>query len=40
MKNLYVCGDEKSDINKGIGLMSPRVNICAAHQANMVISLF
>lgn len=39
MKNLYVCGDEKSDINKGIGLMSPRVNICAAHQANMVIRL-
>lgn len=39
MKNLYVCGDEKSDINEGIGLMAPRVNICAAHQANMVIRL-
>lgn len=39
MKNLYVCGDEKSDINNGIGLMSPRVAICAAHQANMVIRL-
>ena len=39
MKNLYVCGDEKSDINRGIGLMSPRVIICAGHQANMVIRL-
>ncbi|MCO8194491.1 MULTISPECIES: sulfur carrier protein ThiS adenylyltransferase ThiF [Anaerofustis] len=39
MKTLYICGDEKSDINNGIGLMAPRVNICAAHQANMAIRL-
>lgn len=39
MKNLYICGDEKSDINRGMGLMSPRVSICAGHQANMVIRL-
>ena len=39
MKNLYICGDEKSDINNGIGLMAPRVNICAAHQANMAVRL-
>ena len=39
MKNLYICGDGVSDINKGMGLMSPRVSICAGHQANMVIRL-
>lgn len=39
MKNLYICGDETSDIDEGMGLMSPRVNICAGHEANMVIRL-
>ena len=39
MKNLYICGDGVSDINDGMGLMSPRVSICAGHQANMVIRL-
>lgn len=36
---LFVCGDDKTDIADGIGLMSPRVTICAAHQANKVIQL-
>jgi sulfur carrier protein ThiS adenylyltransferase len=37
---LYVCGDETSEpTTNGCGLMSPRVMICAAHQANMVLRL-
>ena len=39
MKRLYVCGDEKTDIADGMGLMSPRVTICAGHQANKVLQL-
>lgn len=39
MKNLYVCGDFESEIGEGNGPMAPRVSICAAHQANMVIRL-
>lgn len=35
---LYICGDFISD-SKDISLMSPRVMICAAHQANMVIRI-
>ncbi|MDR2577741.1 MAG: sulfur carrier protein ThiS adenylyltransferase ThiF [Chitinispirillales bacterium] len=36
---LYVCGDETSAAEIGCGLMSPRVQICAGHQANMVLRL-
>ena len=39
MKNLYVCGDFVTTADFGIGLMSPRVQICAGHQANMVLRL-
>ncbi|MGN0401988.1 MAG: sulfur carrier protein ThiS adenylyltransferase ThiF [Acetatifactor sp.] len=39
MKHLYVCGDEKTDITDGVGLMSPRVTLCAAHQANKVLQI-
>ena len=39
MKNLYLCGDTESDAYDGIGLMAGRVNICAGHQANMIIRL-
>lgn len=39
MKNWYMCGDEKTDIADGIGLMAARVSICAGHQANMVIRI-
>lgn len=39
MRRLYVCGDEQTDIADGVGLMAPRVNICAAHQANKVIQI-
>lgn len=36
---LYVCGDGTSDIADGIGLMAPRVAVCAAHEATMVLRL-
>ncbi|MCL1918332.1 MAG: sulfur carrier protein ThiS adenylyltransferase ThiF [Peptococcaceae bacterium] len=39
MKNLYVCGDGEADAAAGMGLMAPRVQICAGHQANMVLRL-
>lgn len=39
MKNLYLCGDRMTDAYAGIGLMAGRVNICAGHEANMVIRL-
>ena len=39
MKNFYLCGDGESDIADGLGLVSARVMVCAAHQANMVIRL-
>ena len=32
-KRFYLCGDEVSDIQDGIGLVSTRVMLCAAHQA-------
>ena len=35
----YVCGDEVSDSKEGIGLVAPRVMVCAAHQANMVLRI-
>ena len=36
----YLCGDEKSDVADGIGLVSSRVMICAAHQAHTVLRIF
>ncbi len=39
MKNLYVCGDFENEARIGYGLMAPRVLLCAAHQANMIIRL-
>ncbi|MCR5101871.1 MAG: sulfur carrier protein ThiS adenylyltransferase ThiF [Butyrivibrio sp.] len=36
---LYICGDEKTDIEEGVGLMAPRVMVTAGHQANQVIRL-
>nr|MDE6148770.1 thiamine biosynthesis protein ThiF [Ruminococcus sp.] len=35
-KNFYLCGDETSDVSNGIGLVSSRVMVCAAHQAHMI----
>ena len=39
MRRLYVCGDNSSDSGEGLGLMAPRVAICAGHEANKVIEL-
>ena len=38
-KRFYICGDGKSDVNDGIGLIAPRVMLCAAHQALVAIRL-
>ena len=38
-KRFYLCGDEISDASDGIGLISSRVMLCAAHQAHMVLRL-
>lgn len=35
----YLCGDEVSDVNSGIGLISSRVALCAAHQAHTALRL-
>lgn len=39
MKNLYICGDEENEAREGMGLMAPRVMVCAGHQANMALRL-
>jgi sulfur carrier protein ThiS adenylyltransferase len=39
MKKLYICGDLENAARIGNGLMAPRVQICAGHQANMVLRL-
>jgi sulfur carrier protein ThiS adenylyltransferase len=39
MKNLYIAGDEITEAGFGNGLMAPRVMVCAAHQANMILRL-
>ena len=35
----YLCGDETSDVSDGIGLVAPRVALCAAHQAHTVLRI-
>ena len=37
--NFYLCGDNTTDAKIGRGLMSPRVSICAGHEANMILRL-
>ena len=39
MNHLYVCGDEESDYQEVEGMLAPRVNLVAAHQANQVIRI-
>lgn len=36
-KNYYLCGDFVSENSKEMGLMAPRVMLCAAHQANCIL---
>lgn len=38
-KRFFICGDESTDISGGVGLMAPRVAVCAGHQANKVVQL-
>ena len=35
----YLCGDEESDVSDGIGLVSSRVMLCAAHEAHTVLRI-
>lgn len=39
MKRFYLCGDEVSDVEDSIGLVSTRVMLCAAHQAHTVLRI-
>ncbi len=39
MERFYLCGDGVSDVEDDIGLVSPRVMLCAAHQAQMVLRI-
>lgn len=38
-KRFYLCGDLYNGAKPGMGLMAPRVSICAGHQANMILRL-
>ena len=38
-KRFYLCGDEVSDAKDGIGRVSSRVMLCAAHQAHTVLRI-
>ena len=38
-KRFYLCGDEISDVSDTIGLVAPRVMLCAAHQAHTVLRI-
>lgn len=39
MKNFYLCGDGVSTLEDTIGLVAPRVMLCAAHQAQTVLRI-
>ena len=39
MKKFYLCGDEVNDVADTIGLVAPRVMLCAAHQAHTVLRI-
>lgn len=36
---LFICGDEKTNVGPGLGLMAPRVGVVAHHQANQVMEI-
>ncbi len=38
-KRFFLSGDGVSDVNDGIGLISSRVMVCAAHEAHMVLRI-
>ena len=39
MERYFICGDQTSGAAPGQGLMAPRVQVCAGHQANMALRL-
>ena len=39
MGRFYLCGDEINDVADTIGLVAPRVMLCAAHQAHTVLRI-
>ena len=38
-KRFYISGDGVSDVSEGLGLVAPRVALCAAHQAHTVLRI-
>ena len=38
-KRFYLCGDEVSDVQHSVGLVSSRVMVCAAHQAHVTLKI-
>ena len=38
-QRFYLCGDGVSDVRSGLGLVAPRVMLCAAHQALTVLRI-
>ena len=38
-EHFYLCGDGTSDAEEGICLTAARAALCAAHQANLIVSL-
>ena len=38
-EHFYLCGDGISDVKDGMGLVAPRVMLCAAHQAHTVLRI-
>ena len=39
MDRFYLCGDETNDVADTVGLVAPRVMLCAAHQAHIVLRI-
>ena len=37
--SFYLCGDETSEVSENIGLVAPRVALCATHQAHTVLRI-
>ena len=37
--SFYICGDETSEVSDGIGLVAPRVALCAAHEAHTALRI-
>lgn len=38
-ERFYLCGDMENEAKQGMGLMAPRVSVCAGHQSNMALKI-